>query len=293
MNPEVEKLTLSVVKFLETKDAVKKVEYTHRPPSTSKAIEIWESKNSPYKLPNDFKSFLLVSDGILIQWTAEVMKEAVPMGCIHLNPLFKLNRIALKKFLLHGDDTSSDEEDEVQSSSESSNDSKFAAFDIDSTCKGGRLAFFYQGGSHEDPQVWFQGLSCKWYFIADSFTNYFRLLIMHCGVPFWYYAYTDIGLDPITEQWLRLLVPERLGIDIVGMNKKNQATKEPKSRYEFDGNPDKEWAIPRAVVKINLKKLEKYARQLKSKRKSRSRRGDEEPSGSRGGERKQFGSSFR
>jgi hypothetical protein len=48
-------------------------------------------------------------------------------------------------------------------------------------------------------QVWFQDLSCNWHFVAPTFTHYFRLMIMHLGVPGWHYAFTDVGMDPSTQ----------------------------------------------------------------------------------------------
>ena len=94
-----------------------------------------------------------------------------------------------------------------------------AAFEIDSEVKDGRLALLYRG-NHQKPQVWFQDLSCQWFFIANCFTDYFRLMIMHLGIPGWQYAFTKVGLEPQTLQWFRFLIPERLAIDIE--NRKNQ-----------------------------------------------------------------------
>jgi tubulin polyglutamylase complex subunit 2 len=66
---------------------------------------------------------------------------------------------------------------------------EIAAFDIDSKVKDGRLALMYRGNTNK-PQIWFQDLSCSWFFIANTFTDYFRLLIMHLGLPHWQYAFT-------------------------------------------------------------------------------------------------------
>jgi len=94
-----------------------------------------------------------------------------------------------------------------------------AAFDIDAKVKDGRLALMYRNNSNK-PQIWFQDLSCSWFFIANTFTDYFRLMIMHLGLPHWQYAFTQVGLDPQALQWFRFLSPERLAIDIE--NRKNQ-----------------------------------------------------------------------
>ena len=72
----------------------------------------------------------------------------------------------------------------------------------------------YRSNKPAKPQIWFQDLSCKWYFIANTFTDYFRLMIMHLGLPNWHYAFTEVGLDPQTLQWFRFLSPERLAIDM-------------------------------------------------------------------------------
>ncbi len=45
-------------------------------------------------------------------------------------------------------------------------------------------------------------------------------MIMHLGIPHWQYAFTNVGLDPLSWQWFRFLSPERLAIDIE--NRKNQ-----------------------------------------------------------------------
>jgi tubulin polyglutamylase complex subunit 2 len=68
------------------------------------------------------------------------------------------------------------------------------AFEIDSEVKDGRMALIYRASTK--PQIWFQDLSCKWYYIANTFTDYFRLMIMHLGIPGWQYAFTNAGLDP-------------------------------------------------------------------------------------------------
>ena len=89
------------------------------------------------------------------------------------------------------------------------------AFDMDQRVKDGRLALLYRGDvSKQNPQIWFQDLSCCWYFIANSFTDYFRLMIMHLGLPHWQYAFTNVGLDSLSLQWFRFLSPERLAIDL-------------------------------------------------------------------------------
>ena len=116
------------------------------------------------------------------------------------NEIFRFSRIGAEE-----DDESSEEDDDKQKD--------IHAFEIDSNIKDGRLALLFRG-SHTKPSIWFQDLSCNWFYVANSFTDYFRLMIMHLGIPNWQYAFTKVGLDPQTMQWFRFLTPERLAIDI-------------------------------------------------------------------------------
>ena len=77
----------------------------------------------------------------------------------------------------------------------------------------GRVALFYRNRK-DNPQVWFQDLSCTWHFISNSFTDYFRLMVTHLGLPRWLYVFTATGLDPAAKQWFRFIAPERLASDM-------------------------------------------------------------------------------
>jgi hypothetical protein len=63
---------------------------------------------------------------------------------------------------------------------------EIVAFDIDSKAQDGRVVLLYRDSTRSKPQIWFQDLSCCWFFIANTFTDYFRLMIMHLGLPHWY-----------------------------------------------------------------------------------------------------------
>jgi hypothetical protein len=81
-----------------------------------------------------------------------------------------------------------------------------------------QVALLFRGepnasGASPKASVWFQDLACKWHYVSPSFTHYFRLMVVHLGIIGWQYAYTDIGLDNVTRQWMRLYCPERLAAD--------------------------------------------------------------------------------
>ena len=81
-----------------------------------------------------------------------------------------------------------------------------------------QVALLFRGepnasGASPKASVWFQDLACKWHYVSPSFTHYFRLMVVHLGIIGCQYAYTDIGLDNVTRQWMRLYCPERLAAD--------------------------------------------------------------------------------
>jgi len=258
------------------------VQHVSRPPATKAALQMWESKNKPHRLPNDLKSFLTFSDGLLIRWAIDFNGERLNLGCMHINSLHKLDKFeSMAKLSSCGDDsdaeTSDDEPDEPEEEDDQdSKKSQGTPYLLDSTCRGGRICLVYKD-TDDRPQVWFQALSCKWFFVAKTFTDYYRLMIMHLGLPYWCYAFTDVGLDPVTKQWLRHLLPQRLAIDKRGDNERKNSS-ENLASIDFESNAlqdTNEWKMPRSVVRINLKKLDKYARQMAKGNRQKARRSKE------------------
>ena len=49
------------------------VQFIDRPPAVKREIISWESSNHPYRLPEDYKAFLLTSNGLHLEWRAQVM----------------------------------------------------------------------------------------------------------------------------------------------------------------------------------------------------------------------------
>eukprot|EP00741_Cyanophora_paradoxa_P022187 tig00021435_g21417.t1 len=217
-----ETISLSVISYLEKHPGVKGVEFVERPGAAARDIAKWEQANAPAVLPDDYKSFLQISDGLLLRWSVDFGGETVPLGCMHLNPIDKVAPIGLEPAgdLEAPDATASLDFDDPAASLNLCTgryrhcSGPLRAFDLDSRCVGGRVALFYPDAfRRRPPQVRFQDAAGAWHFIAASFTDYFRLLLMHLGVPHWQYAFTDVGLDPATQQWFRFLAPERLAID--------------------------------------------------------------------------------
>ena len=76
-------------------------------------ITKWEEENVPYKLPDDFKAFLQISDGLSLSWKIKKNDMVFSLGMMHLNKLREIKRIREEKFrfasMVDDDDSSEDE----------------------------------------------------------------------------------------------------------------------------------------------------------------------------------------
>jgi tubulin polyglutamylase complex subunit 2 len=218
-----EQISDSVISFLENHPGVAEVQFNERHGVPESAIQSWEEQNHPFVLPDDMRSFLLISDGLLLQWKIKMNQQIKPLGQMHFNSLKDINRFGLGSYSLRrlGEDRLDSGNDEI------------TVFDLDKKVLNGRLGLVYIG-SYQKPQVFFQDLSGDWFFIANSFTDYFRLMVMHLGLPNWHYAFTEVGLDTTSQQWFRFLSPERLAIDM--KSRKKQVKKAKRQKKETKKN---------------------------------------------------------
>jgi len=219
-------LSMGAMSFLEAHPHVAAVTLSDRPGVSQGQLLAWEAQNRPHTLPEDYKSFLAISNGVTVRWSLRLHGEVRPFGTIHVNQLDQAKRLppaSLEKF----DGVARLKEVAGVASSQLgpclNGQANVAAFDLDAECAEGRVALVYitetRGEAREDleaqgqaPQVWFQDPSCRWHFLAASFTDYFRLGATHLGVPQWQFAFTDVGLAPTARHWLALFCPERLAL---------------------------------------------------------------------------------
>ncbi len=72
-------------------------------------------------------------------------------------------------------------------------------------------SFFAVGVTDSTPEIWLLDRSLRWTYLASSFQNYFRMLIVHLGLPLWQYRFTQAGLSPETKVLLQgLLTVQKL-----------------------------------------------------------------------------------
>mmetsp|Transcript_31644 Transcript_31644/g.36120 ORF Transcript_31644/g.36120 Transcript_31644/m.36120 type:complete len:183 (+) Transcript_31644:3-551(+) len=170
-------ISLSVISFLESHIGISDVEFnSERQGVAEVTIAKWEEENAPYKLPDDYKAFLQISDGLSLNWKIKKNDQIYPFGCMHLNRLRDIKLIKEDEFVFSSvgaeyEDSSEEDEQELEDIDEEKEEEKeeiaevpsstktvIAAFDMDSRVKDGRLALLYRN-NFDKPQVWFQDLS--------------------------------------------------------------------------------------------------------------------------------------
>ena len=61
-----------------------------------------------------------------------------------------------------------------------------------------------------EPQVWFLDRAFEWHFLAPNFPTYFRMMLVHLGLPQWQMRFTSMGPPPGSLQLMTLLAPHLL-----------------------------------------------------------------------------------
>ncbi len=63
----------------ECRKGVTNVKFHERPTATVSAIAAWERMNHPYVLPEDYKRFVSISDGMMLRW--DFVFQGTPSAC--------------------------------------------------------------------------------------------------------------------------------------------------------------------------------------------------------------------
>ncbi|KAK7790944.1 hypothetical protein R5R35_005874 [Gryllus longicercus] len=67
----------------------------------------------------------------------------------------------------------------------------------------------------EDPTIWLLDRCFEWHFLANTFTLYFRMMLVHQGLPQWQFRFTPMGLTPWAEQLFVQVAPHLLHGDAI------------------------------------------------------------------------------
>lgn len=206
-----EALLEGTIPYLESCPGVKDIKVLVKPPCPPSFIAIWERDNKR-TLPDDIESFLVVTDGLIVEWTVEFDGESLELGSICLN--------SVKDIVLVTDPFTyeSCERDRNLNPSDIPMDCESppgAAYLIDECSPYGKvcLCFVNSPKSNNKIEIWFfDNVTRKWSFIASSFSSYFRLLLTHLGIRGWQLAYTSRGWPAATNDWMCFYAPDRASL---------------------------------------------------------------------------------
>lgn len=254
----LEHLNVGVQKYLEKKTGVCKTELDPKRPADRSAVLSWEQRNTCF-LPEDLKNFYLTTDGFLLTWSVKIENGPIAVGRMQINSISKLLRIGglnnptLVNPSLADLDCDSDNEDESSGLEKPTFDSRCKIFELDPCDSFGKVCLVYResktGGTDPRVEIWFLDRGLRWHYIADSFMAYYRLMIMHLGLPQWQYAFTDIGLSQQAKQWFNMYAPLRLELDtelsvISTSVESNSSTTQLDVGKVFKGKTDKKKPVP-------------------------------------------------
>jgi len=146
---------------------------------------------------------------------------------MELNSISKLKKVSTNSsggvsnnISLADIDYDTDSEDEGSYSQKPPHfDSRSKCFELD-PCQGhGKICLVYpdaksaNSDQQQRTEIWFLDRSLNWSFICKSFTTYYRLMLIHLGLPFWHYSFTPMGLPQKAKQWFNLYAPVRLQLN--------------------------------------------------------------------------------
>lgn len=254
----LEHLNVGVLKYLEKKTGVCKIELEPKRPADRSAVLSWEQRNTCF-LPEDLKNFYLTTDGFQLTWSVKIENGPITVGKMYINSVNKLLRIgglqnpSLVNPSLADLDCDSDLEDESSGFERPTFDSRCKVFELDPCDSFGKVCLVYResktGGTDPKIEIWFLDRGLRWHYITDSFMAYYRLMIMHLGLPQWQYAFTDIGLSQQAKQWFNMYAPLRFELDTEisvssATAESNIATTQLDVGKVFKGKTDKKKPVP-------------------------------------------------
>lgn len=88
---------------------------------------------------------------------------------------------------------------------------KSKIFELSNILDLAKVCMVYETPEVSNTKIYLLEMSTfKWQFLADSFTEYLRMCIVHLGLPYWELCFSNVGLPSWTEQLFLLLAPHLL-----------------------------------------------------------------------------------
>ncbi|XP_072429005.1 tubulin polyglutamylase complex subunit 2 isoform X4 [Chiloscyllium punctatum] len=187
MKDLVDRLTLGVTRILESRPGVTEVRYVEKEPAERHTIISWEQKNCCL-LPEDLRNFYQMTDGFLMTWSIKFDGNNTQLGTMVINSISTLCRLGTTSvYSLPNSPTLDDLENDTDD----------------------------EGVVSSHAEIWFLDRALYWHFLSDTFTAYYRLMLVHLGLPQWQYALTKYGISPQAKQWFNMYKPVACSASLV------------------------------------------------------------------------------
>ena len=197
------------------------------------------SSNFPFKplcCCQNIRDFYLASDGFRLTWNYNYAGQLLALGNMTLNRVADLRRVGGLRYNFDTEqptlldiesvDCSVAEEkrtsavqDGVSEPGQSEQPQfglRWKIFELDGCEGAGKVCLVFPprsdgaqidetGNLHvdltpPDPQVWFLDRAFEWHYLACNFPTYFRMMLVHLGLPLWQMRFTSMGLPPGAQQ---------------------------------------------------------------------------------------------
>lgn len=184
----LQQLTLGLMKTLKKLPRVTDVKVDAELPCKTADITRWETASS-VRLPDDMKRFYMSTDGFNVTWTFRYSRrEQIRVGHLNIPKLTNIRPLDL--------------------------DAPGKMFELDRIGDLGIVYLVYTTLETTCPEIYlFEMDTIKWTLLADSFTTYLRMNIVHLGLPCWQFAFASCGLPGWAEQLFLVLAPHLLDKD--------------------------------------------------------------------------------
>ncbi|XP_049816415.1 tubulin polyglutamylase complex subunit 2 [Schistocerca nitens] len=204
-----ENLTLGLIRLLESRPGVKDVSLERRLPCERALLGAWEQRHC-CALPADLRHFYASTDGFLLTWSYEYAGEVLPLGWLGVNALAELRRLTgvrcaddcpqLPELDTAASAATGSAKDQQRTTP--SFTARCKVFEVSGVRGGGKVCLVFPEG-----HIWLLDRSFQWHHLADSFSSYFRMMLVHQGLPQWQLRFTTMGLTPWAEQMMVLVAP--------------------------------------------------------------------------------------
>ncbi|XP_043933970.1 tubulin polyglutamylase complex subunit 2 isoform X2 [Protopterus annectens] len=201
----------------ESRPGVTELNFLEKQPAERHKIISWEQKNCCL-LPEDLKNFYLMTDGFHLTWSVKLDDTAMPLGSMVINSISNLSHLKESSLYtlpnaptLADLEADTDEEGDDGQPRKPHFDSRSRIFELDPCNGNGKVCLVYRNvkpdSAAQQAEIWFVDRALYWYYLTDTFTAYYRLMIVHLGLPQWQYIFTKCGLSPQAKQWFNMYRP--------------------------------------------------------------------------------------